>query len=412
VRVLLVAGKGGVGKTTIAAATALAAARDGQRTLLVSTDPAHSVGDVLGLSGGGVGDWQLAGAPTPVPAAPDGRGGRGGESLLDVLQIDTRSRLDSSWTALRGTISGLLGDVGVDPLVADEIAAVPGVDDVLALLELRRWVGDYDALVVDCAPTAETLRLLALPEAFDRLVTRGFPIDRRIARLVGGAGIAPAAVDALAALDALSADLMAVRELVTGSGTAVRLVTTPERVVLAETQRARTTLGLLGHHVDGIVVNRVAVGDGWPAALSARHRDVLVDTRDRFPELPVRWATYAEQEPVGVEALLQLADHILGASDPLDLDAPRATIEPSTDGDLWFLDVSVPGATADDVVLAVTDDGDLVVDLGPHRRVVTLPSVLRRCDVAGAALDLTDAGSVLRVTFAPDLDHWSAGAGR
>ena len=104
-RVLLVAGKGGVGKTAIAAATALASARAGHRTLLVSTDPAHSVADVLGLSDGRVGDWQLAGAPLPVPGAP---------GTLDVLQIDTRSRLDSAWTALRGTISGLLGDVGVD----------------------------------------------------------------------------------------------------------------------------------------------------------------------------------------------------------------------------------------------------------------------------------------------------------
>jgi arsenite-transporting ATPase len=327
-----------------------------------------------------------------------------------VLQIDTRARLDSAWTALRTTVSGLLGEVGIDPLVADEIAAVPGVDDVLALLELRRYASDYDALVIDCAPTAETLRLLALPEALDRLVSRGFPLDRRIARLVGGAGLAPAAVDALDALDSLASDLLAVRELVTGPGTAVRLVTTPERVVLSETQRARTTLGLLGHHVDGIVVNRVAVGDGWPAALTARHREVLVDTRDRFPELPVRWAAYSDEEPVGVDALLALADLVLGTSDPLDLDAPRASVEPSTDDEHWFLDVSVPGATTDDLVLAVTDDGDLVVDLGPHRRVVALPSVLRRCEVAGAVLDLTDAGSVLRVRFAPDLAHWSAGA--
>jgi arsenite/tail-anchored protein-transporting ATPase len=400
VRVLLVAGKGGVGKTTIAAATALASARDGHRTLLLSTDPAHSVVDVLGLAAGGVGDWLLAAVPLSVPGAPG----------LDVLQIDTRARLDSAWTALRTTVSGLLGEVGIDPLVADEIAAVPGVDDVLALLELRRYAADYDALVIDCAPTAETLRLLALPEALDRLVSRGFPLDRRIARLVGGAGLAPAAVDALDALDSLASDLLAVRELVTGPGTAVRLVTTPERVVLSETQRARTTLGLLGHHVDGIVVNRVAVGDGWPDALTARHREVLVDTRDRFPELPVRWAAYADEEPVGVDALLALADLVLGTSDPLDLDAPRASVEPSTDGEHWFLDVSVPGATTDDLVLAVTDDGDLVVDLGPHRRVVTLPSVLRRCEVAGAALDLTDAGSVLRVRFAPDLAHWSAGA--
>jgi arsenite-transporting ATPase len=404
--VLLVAGKGGVGKTTLAAATALAAARDGHRTLLVSTDPAHSVLDVLGMTGAGgarVADWGTAGRPVPVPGAPGD---------LDVLQIDTRARLDTAWSTVRTTIGALLGDVGVDPLVADEIASVPGVDDVLALLEVGHHAQDYDALVVDCAPTAETLRLLALPEAFDRLVVRGLPLDRRIARLVGPLGLAPAAVDALDALDRLAADLVAVRTLVTGPGTAVRLVTTPERVVLAETQRARTTLALLGHHVDGVVVNRVATGDHWPERLTERHRDVLVATRDLFPELPVRWAAYSDAEPVGVGALLDLADVVLGTSDPLDLDAPRAHTAPVTDGRRWFLDVPVPGADADDVVLALTDDGDLVVDLGPHRRVVALPAVLRRCDVSAAHVDLTDAGSVLRVTFEPDLARWSSGAVR
>ncbi|MBI1377616.1 MAG: ArsA family ATPase [Frankiales bacterium] len=397
-RVLLVVGKGGVGKTTLAAASALAAARDGARTLLVSTDPAHSVADVLDLAEGRVADWRLAAEPVGVPGA-SGR--------LDVLQIDTRARLDSAWTSLRRTVAGLLGDAGVDPLVAEEIAAVPGVDDVLALLEVRRWAAGYDALVVDCAPTAETLRLLALPEAFERLVARALPMDRRIARLVGPAGLAPATVEALAALDALAADLLAVRDLVTGPGAAVRLVTTPENVVLAETARARTTLAMLGHHVDGVVVNRVALAGAWPEPLAERHREVLVRTRDRFPELPVRWAPYAETEPVGVAALLALADRVLDGADPLDLAAPRLAAGPRTDGERWFLDVAVPGAGAGEVLLAVTEGGDLVVDLGPHRRVLALPSVLRRCEVSGAVIDLTESGSVLRVTFEPDRSRWT-----
>ncbi len=404
-RVLLVAGKGGVGKTTLAAATALAAARDGARTLVVSTDPAHSLTDALGLTGvvARTREWRAAAEPVAVPGAP---------GALDVLQIDTQARLDASWTTLRRALGGLLAGAGVDPLVAEEIATVPGAEDVLALLEVSRHSSGYDAVVIDCAPTAETLRLLALPEALDRLVARGFPLEARIARLVGGHGIAPSTVEALDAVQALSAELLAVRELLTGPEAAVRLVTTPERVVLAETQRARTTLAMLGHHVEGVVVNRVAVGDQWPAGLVRRHRDGLVSARDRFAALPVRHAPYTDEEPVGVEALLELAEVVLGASDPLDLGAARHDGGVRADGDRWLLDVAVPGAEADEVTVAVTEAGDLVVELGPHRRVIALPPVLRRCEVEGASLDLTDGGQVLRVRFDRDPAHWSAGASR
>jgi arsenite-transporting ATPase len=124
----------------------------------------------------------------------------------------------------------------------------------------------------------------------------------------------------------------------------------------------------------------------------------------------VRFAPYSGVEPVGIDELLGLADVVLGPSDPLDLGAPRAVTDVRADGERWFLDVSVPGAELADLDIAVTVDGDLVVDLGPHRRVIALPPVLRRCEVSGASLDLTDAGQVLRVHFDRDLTRWSAGA--
>ena len=404
-RVLLVAGKGGVGKTTIAAATALSAARAGMRTLVVSTDPAHSLTDALGLTGrsGAAGEWRTAPEPLGVPDAP---------GSLDVLQIDARARADESWTTLRRLAGGLLAGAGVDSLVAEEIASVPGIEDVLALLEVARYADGYDAVVVDCAPTAETLRLLALPEALERLVRRGLPLENRIVRLLAAPSLSAEAVEALDALDDLCARLVEVRGLLTGPDAAVRLVTTPERVVLAETARARTTLALLGHHVEGVVVNRVAVGETWPPALVARHRTGLQEARDRFAALPVRHAPYTDAEPVGADALLALADAVLAGSDPLDLGARRMPEGMSSDGDRWLFEVPVPGAQDSDVDLAVTEDGDLVVDLGPHRRVIGLPALLQRCEVDGASLDLTDSGRVLRVRFRPDQEQWSQGAAR
>jgi arsenite-transporting ATPase len=317
--------------------------------------------------------------------------------------------VDASWTAVRRVVGGLLAGAGVDPLLAEEVATVPGVEDVLALLDVGDHAGGYDAVVVDCAPTAETLRLLALPEALDRLVARGLPLDSRIARLVAGPGLPAGTLEALDALDDLSRRLLAVRDLVTGPHAAVRLVTTPERVVLAETSRARTTLAMLGHHVDGVVVNRVAVGPEWPASLVARHRDGLVEARDRFAALPVRHAPYTGEEPVGTDALLALADAVLGGSDPLDLSAERQRSGAQQVGDGWTYELPLPGADPADVDLAMTDDGDLVIDLGPHRRVVALPSVLQRCEVEGASLDGGAGAQVLRVRFRPDDDQWRTG---
>jgi arsenite-transporting ATPase len=397
VRVLLVVGKGGVGKTTLAASSALAAAAGGRRTLVVSTDPAHSLLDVLelGSARAGVRDWRGVG-PVTVPG-----------TTLDALQVDARAQLDSAWPSVAAVLSGLLDGAGLDPLVADEVASLPGVEDVLALAEVRRLAEGYDAVVVDCAPTAETLRLLALPEALERMLSRAFPLERRIDRLVGPDGLPDAAIGSLEALDRLGAQLREVRALLLGPHAAVRLVATPERLVLAETRRARATLALLGHHVEGLVLNRVAVGAEWPARLVDRHRDALVAARAGLAGLPVRHAPYLLEEPTGPAALLALAAEALPVDDPLDLGATIRTTGVHHDGEHWTLELAVPGVEADELAVAVTDRGDLVVDLGPHRRVVELPGLLRRCEVGGARLD--EAQGLVRIAFRPDSGQWTQG---
>jgi arsenite-transporting ATPase len=237
------------------------------------------------------------------------------------------------------------------------------------------------------------------------MLSRAFPVDRRIEALVSERGMAEGAVEALAALDALVDQLRRVREFLVGPHAAVRLVATPERLVLAETRRSRATLALLGHRVEGLVLNRVAAGEDWPAPVVGRHRSALIEARSLLPGLPVRHVPYLLEEPVGVEALARLGSDVLAGADPLDLGAPPLPQGLRGDGDQWWLDVALPGADADDVAVAMTDRGDLVIDLGSHRRVLELPAVLRRCEVTGARLD--SAEGLVRVAFRPDDRLWS-----
>src|SRR5579875_1032667 len=214
-RVVLFTGKGGVGKTTTAAATALRLADRGVKTLLLSTDTAHSLADALCA--------ELADEPSEV--APG----------LSALQLDTQGRLEAAWRDVQGYLLDLLTRSGVDPITADELTVLPGVDEVLALLGVRELAasGDWDAVVVDCAPTAETLRLLALPEALGWYLERVFPAQRRFARSIRpfaallGRGDTIPPDDLFAALVRLADELAGVRELLADPATtSVRLVLT------------------------------------------------------------------------------------------------------------------------------------------------------------------------------------------
>jgi arsenite-transporting ATPase len=406
VRVVLFTGKGGVGKTTLAAATAAHLARSGRKALVVSTDPAHSLGDAL--------EAELTGEPTEI------------ESGLFAAHIDTRALLDSSWGQLQGHLRTVLAGAGVDELVADELTVLPGIEDLLALGEVRRLAetGLWEVVVVDCGPTAETLRLLGLPEAISGYIERLFPSHRRAVRglLAGlaGAGKADgpgwdATVDAL---DALAEQLAGLRVMLGDhTRTSIRLVLTPERVVAAETRRTVTALALHGLAVDGIVVNRVVPGPPpslrGPAArwLRERHdeqQSVLADL-DGLGEVPLRAVDHTAAEPTGIPALLEVAANLYGDTDPA---APgeqgppllhvRRTAGSGTSRDSEFeLVLRLPGAADGALDLARVGD-ELAVAVGPVRRMVALPSVLRRCGVTGARLD----GDDLCVVFTPDPALW------
>ena len=391
-RVVLFTGKGGVGKTTVAAGTAVLSARSGLKTLVLSTDGAHSLADALDVPAGA----------EPVEVLPG----------LSVQQVDTQRRFQHAWGEVRDYLLMVLDTAGVDSVAAEELTVLPGADELLALLELRDQIrsGRWDVVVVDCAPTAETLRLLALPEALGWFVERMFPLDRQVVRslrpVLGRVAGFPMPRDGvLDALARLHAELAEVREVLADAGTSVRLVLTPEAVVVAEARRTLTSLSLFGYRVDAVVANRVFPADGtadpWLAGWVSAQQDRLTEVEDSFAPLPVLRGPYCAAEPVGAEALGALAEQMYADTDPVAAPAEQGPLDVERSGDEFVLTVRLPFADRDAMDLVRSGD-ELVLSVGSSRRVLALPSALRRCTVVGAAL----RDGVLRIRFEPDPSLW------
>jgi arsenite/tail-anchored protein-transporting ATPase len=396
-RILLFTGKGGVGKTTAAAATAVFAAARGSKTLVLSTDPAHSLADAFDVDLG----------PEPVEI----------DTGLYGQQVDTQRAFEASWRDVQHYLRDILEQGGVDPLEAEELTVLPGIEEVLALLELRAQVagGRWDTIIVDCAPTGDTLRLLALPDALRWWTQRMFPPERRVLRslrpvLSHLAGLPLPPDEVFAAVDRLSAELGQVRDLLVDPAvSSVRIVLTPEAVVLAEARRTLTSLSLYGYRVDGIVANRVfpdsdSAADPWRAGWVDAQRVQLSAADASFPGIPVWRSTYAAREPVGVAPLGVLAEATYDGTDPLQIaQTPEPLSVEQVCADEYVMSVALPHAERRDVELVRKGD-DLVLTVGSCRRAIALPSVLRRCLVDGAAL----RDGRLRVRFRPDPDLWLA----
>ena len=375
-RIILFTGKGGVGKTTAAAGTATTAARAGHRTLVLSTDAAHSLADAFGVP--------IEGEPTRVA------------DNLFVQQVDAQRRFERSWADVQGYLMSVLDAAGVDPITAEELTVIPGAEEVLALLELRTQVtsGEWDVVVVDCAPTAETLRLLALPEALGWYMDRVFPVERRVVKalrpvLARAAGVPMPQDNVFDAIERLHADMEQVQEILTGKDASVRLVLTPETVVVAEARRSLTTLSLFGYRVDGVVANRVfpeGGADAWRRQWVEAQREVLGEVEQSFVGLPIWRSSYRPTEPVGVEELAAFAAAAYGEDDPLGL--------PSGDGPMTItrtdagatLRIALPFVGKSDIDLARHGD-ELVVTVGSYRRLLALPAALTKHTIAGARVE-------------------------
>ena len=385
-RVLLFTGKGGVGKTSVAAATALRAARTGRRTLVMSTDPAHSLADSFGV--------ELGSDPTEV--APG----------LHAEQIDAQQRLEDNWRDIRSYLVSLLSWGGVDAVEAEELSVIPGLEEIFSLIDVKRHVdaGEHDLLVVDCAPTAETLRLLSLPDALGWYLERIFPVERKVAKVVrpvlGRLTSMPMPQDQLfGAIDSLYRNLEGVRDILRDvSQSSVRLVVNAEKMVIAEARRTYTYLNLFGYHVDAVVVNRLlpdAVTDPWFDRWKALQAEHMATVEEGFADLPILRAPLFDEEVVGLDALDRLAGAIYGDD---EVDTVLREHEPLTfdrDADGFVMNLALPFVGKGEVDVFRAGD-ELHIRVGPHHRSILLPAALARCDVSRAGI--RDGGLQVRFT--------------
>jgi arsenite-transporting ATPase len=364
-RTILYTGKGGVGKTSVAACTARACAAEGLKTLIVSTDPAHSLSDSLAVDCGG--------EPTPVSTGLWGQ------------EVRAQEEMQRHWSGVQEWLGELLIERGVDRISAEELTVPPGMDELFALLRLQAHhdSGDWDVVVVDCAPTGETLRLLSFPDVARWWIDKVFPFERQI--LAAARPLARSLLDiplpskaVFADIERLSQNLIAMNEILRDrTRCTIRLVMNPERMVIGEAMRTFTYLNLYGYLTDAVVVNRLfpdSVGDYFAAwrRVQQEHMELV---QSAFEPVPVLRAPYFEQEVVGPGMLDRLASALFGDADPAAVmfDGVAQALDVLDDGAL--LRLALPFADKGDISLKKIGL-ELVVSVNGQRRTIMLPPAM------------------------------------
>jgi arsenite/tail-anchored protein-transporting ATPase len=384
-RTILYTGKGGVGKTSVAAATALEVARSGLRTVIMSTDPAHSLSDSL--------ETELGTTPTPVAANLWGQ------------EVQAEAELERHWNAVQRWLTGVLSDRGVDRILAEELTVPPGMDEIFSLLQLKRHheSAEFDVIVVDCAPTGETLRLLSFPEVARWWLDKVFPWEKRL--MTAARPIARTMMDLpLPGKDVLAEVQHLVQNLIDMSGilrdrehSSIRLVMNPDRMVIKEAQRTFTYLNLYGYLTDAVVVNRVFPPDvegGYFAAWREVQQEHMELVEHAFAPVPVLRAPFFEQEVVGAGMLGRLSEAVFDGCEPHEVLYRDLSQELVMDGAGAVLTLQVPFVEKAEIDLKKIGL-ELIVRVGGHKRNIVLPSALASFRPRDAKLE----GGALHVRF-------------
>ena len=390
-RIILYSGKGGVGKTSLSAATAVRSASLGHRTLVVSTDAAHSLADAL--------DVPVKGTPTAI--APG----------LDALEIDVNEELAGHWGVIQEWLTRFMTFQGVNEAVAEEMAILPGMEELFSLLRVKRLSESkaYDVVVIDCAPTGETVRMLGVPEILNFYFKRIFPIQKTVLRSVRPVASRVTSMplpsdEVLSAVKRIYDELEGMGPLLQDPRqSSIRIVLNPERMVINESQRLYTYLNLFGFPVDGVVANRVLPPEarsGYLQAWVAIQAGHLAEARRSFDPLPFFEARLFDREMVGLPLLEVFAREVFGEADPTAVFFEERPVEVKKEGKGYALYIRLPFAEKERIQVWTRGE-ELVVQVDNQRRHVLLPRTLAARRLLGAGF----ADQRLRVAFGEKEAH-------
>jgi len=384
-RVILYTGKGGVGKTTVAAASALRSAQLGYKTIILSTDSAHSLAD----------SFDLALGNEPRPIVPNLWGQEPGISQT----------IETHWSTIQQWISAIFAWRGMDEIVADEMAILPGMEELANLLYIVNYCRnrEYDVIIVDCAPTGETLRLLSFPEIFGWWVGKLLPLSRKAASVVspvikGLTNIPVPDEEVFASLDNLYSELYEMKTIFSNQDvTTVRLVVNPEKMVIKEAQRTFTYLNLYGYLTDLIICNRVIpdkVDDRYFSFWKESQSKYYGVIEECFAPLPISTIPLLDREVVGISMLEVMADALYGEDDPTRFFFKEQVQDLQKENKRYVLTLSLPLIEKGDISLTQSGD-ELIVRVGNFKRNIILPHTL----VGLAATRARFEGGKLRIQF-------------
>ncbi len=381
-RIILFTGKGGVGKTTVAAATAIRSAELGRKTLVISTDPAHSLSDSFGV--------RLNPYPTEIM------------DNLEGMEVNVEYELERHWSVIKEYLSLFFRSQGIEDVVAEELAIFPGFDELASLLHLLKFYrsGEYDAIILDCAPTGETLRLLSVPEVAKWYMNRFFGIERKVLKIVKP--IAEPLIDVplpsdevLDKIQELYTKISELKDILESKDTSVRIVMNPEKMVIRESERAFTYLNLFGYRVDCVIVNKIfpeKAGEYFSEWMKIQ-REYLKEIEDKFP-LPVKKVEFKSTEVTG-ELLRDIAREIYGDEDPLKVFHEGKPMVIEKEGDDFVLRIKAPFVEKQDIKLFKRGE-ELVIVAGQWKRIVFLPQSLAIREPASAKFEEGELKIVFR----------------
>ncbi len=365
-RIILYTGKGGVGKTSIAAATAVKCAKEGKRTLVVSTDPAHSLGDSF--------DIKLQNEPVEI------------RKNLWAQEIDSIHEVEEGWGKIQEYLTSLFTAKSIKDITTQELTVFPGMEDLLSLIRILKYYkeGRFDIIIIDCAPTGETLALLSFPEMLRWWMEKLFPLKKKAIKYAGPIAesllkIPMPSSQVLDEVDNMYYQLDEMKQVFSDRDTtSIRIVVNPEKMVIKEAQRSFTYLNIYDFNVDAIVVNRVIpenVTDpyfkGWKDIQSKYRQDII----ESFAPIPIYYAPLYETEVVGVEILERMANEVFKKENPAEIKYKGRTQQVTKDGEEYILSIAMPFMNKEE--LSLNQKGDqLIIKAGAVKRNITLPRTL------------------------------------